>query len=107
MKLLVVTSLAEHSDKVAAMLTEAGIKMFSKTETTGFKETHRPDMRDNWYGGGNGKFNSIFFFSFTSRDKAEKVIESIRVCNAEKENRFPVRGFILAVESSTYVEDLL
>jgi len=37
MKLLVVTSLAEHADKVAEMLTRSGVKVFSRTETTGFK----------------------------------------------------------------------
>ena len=47
MKLLVVTSLAEHADKVAGMLTHSGVKVFSKTDTTGFKETHRPNLLDS------------------------------------------------------------
>lgn len=104
MKLLVVTSLAEHADKVAEMLTRSGVTIFSRTETIGFKETHRPNMLDSWYGSSNGKYNSVFFFSFTSKESAQKMLQAIDECNQEKKNRFPVRGFILAVEASTINE---
>jgi|WetSurMetagenome_2_1015567.scaffolds.fasta_scaffold1366608_1 hypothetical protein len=104
MKLLVVTSLAEHAHQVAEMLTRSGVKVFSRTETIGFKETHRPNLLDNWYGSSNGKYNSVFFFSFTAEENAQKMLRAIDQCNAEKKNIFPVRGFILSVESSTYIE---
>lgn len=104
MKLLVVTSLAEFSDKVAEMLTNSGITVFSRTETTGFKATHRPNLLDNWYGSSNGKFNSMFFFAFTSEEAARNMLNSINKCNEERNERFPVRGFILPVEASTMKE---
>ncbi len=104
MRLLVITSLVECAESVAEMLTRAGVKVFSRTETTGFKESHRPNMLDNWYGSSNGKFNAMFFFAFTSEESANKMLQAIRDCNIEKKNRFPVRGFILPVESSTYME---
>lgn len=105
MKLLVVTSLIECAESVAEMLTRAGVTVFSRTETTGFKETHRPNMLDNWYGISNGKFNAMFFFAFTTEESAKKMLQAIKDCNIEKKNRFPVRGFILPVERSSYTEN--
>jgi hypothetical protein len=104
MKLLVVTSLAEHADKVAELLTRSGVTVFSRTETIGFKETYRPNMLDSWYANSNGKYNSLFFFSFTTAESAQKVLQAIDECNREKRSHFPLRGFILPVEASTLVE---
>ena len=104
MKLLVVTTLAEYDHKVSDMLTQAGINAFSKTETTGYKETYQTNILDNWYGGDNADYNSIFFFSFTEQEKAENMLKAIIECNAEKRVRFPIKGFIMPVESSTYRE---
>ena len=39
-----------------------------------------------------------------SAESANKMLQAIRDCNIEKKNRFPVRGFILPVESSTYMD---
>ncbi|MDD4920946.1 MAG: hypothetical protein PHS30_00555 [Bacteroidales bacterium] len=102
MKLLVVTTLAEYDHKVSDMLTQVGINVFSKTETTGYKETPQTNLLDNWYGADNVDYNSTFFFSFTEQDKAESMLKAITECNNEKRVHFPIRGFIIPVESSTY-----
>ncbi len=102
MKLLVVTTLADYGDKVAEMLNKVGIQVFSKTETTGIKEGGHANLLDNWYGGDKDHYNSIFFFSFTEQDKAENMLNAITQCNNDKCVHFPIRGFILPVESSTY-----
>lgn len=105
MKLLVVTTLAEYDAKVTEMLTQAGIKVFSKTETTGFKAAHQKNIIDNWYGGSENQYDSIFFFSFTDKDKAENMLKAINKRNSEKDKLFPVRGFIMPVESSTVLNN--
>jgi hypothetical protein len=101
MKLLMVTCLTDYGDKVVEMLTQVGISVFSKTETTEFKETQHTNLIDNWYGGDNDNYNSIFFFSFTDQNKAERMLEAIDLRNTEKNKLFPIRGFIMPVESYT------
>jgi len=101
MKLLIVTCLTDYGDKVVEMLTQVGIQVFSKTETTEFKEAQHSNMLDNWYGGDNDNYNSIFFFSFTEQKKAESMLEAINRRNSEKDKLFPIRGFIMPVENST------
>jgi len=101
MKLLIVTCLTGYGDKVVEMLTQVGIPVFSKTETTEFKESQHSNMLDNWYGGDNDNYNSIFFFSFTDQNKAESMLEAIHLRNTEKNKLFPIRGFIMQVESYT------
>ena len=101
MKLLVVTTLAEYDAKVTEMLTQAGINVFSKTETTGFKAAQQKNILDNWYGGDENQYDSIFFFSFAEQDKADNMLKAINKRNAEKDKLFPIRGFIMPVESFT------
>jgi hypothetical protein len=103
MKLLVVTSLKEYRKKVSDILDEAGIDVFSVSETIGFKDHQRPNLLDNWFSSGSDQFDSIFLFSFTESGKAEIAIELIKKYNTENETGFPLRAFIIPVEQSSYI----
>ena len=46
MKLLVVTSLKEYQKNVAHILDQAGIAVFSVSETIGFKDHHTTNLLD-------------------------------------------------------------
>lgn len=101
MKMLVVTSLKEYQPKVASILGEAGITAFSVTDTVGYKMIKQPALEEGWFGYGRGKFNSVFFFSFSGDEETQKAMELIRSCNLEKQERFPVKGFVVEVEAFT------
>ncbi len=44
MKLLVVTSLKEFREETSKLLDEAGIEVFSVTETVGYKRSHQQSL---------------------------------------------------------------
>jgi len=102
MKLLVVTSLKEYQKKVAHILDQAGIEVFSVSETIGFKDHQTSNMLDNWFSSGSEQFDSIFLFSFTEELKADYVLELIKKYNVENNTGFPVRAFIIPVDKSSY-----
>lgn len=98
MKLLIITSIKECQDKVAGIFKETGIEVFSVSEIAGFKEGFSVSLTRSWFGSGGDSYNSIMLFSFTQKEKAEKVLELIKEYNKTEEADFPIRGFILAVE---------
>ena len=98
MKLLIITSIKECQDKVAGIFKETGIEVFSVSEIAGFKEGSSVSLAHSWFGSGGDSYNSIMLFSFTQKEKAEKVLELIKEYNKTEEADFPIRGFILAVE---------
>lgn len=102
MKLLVVTSLKEYQKKVAHILDQAGIAVFSVSETIGFKDHRTTNLLDNWFSSGNEQFDSIFLFSFTEEGKSEYAVDLIKKYNAENETGFPIRAFIVPVDKSSY-----
>jgi hypothetical protein len=102
MKLLVVTSLKEYQRKVAHILDQADIAVFSVSETTGFKDHQTSNLLDNWFSSGGEQFDSIFIFSFTEEAKAAMALDLIKKYNEENETGFPVRAFIIPVENSSY-----
>lgn len=102
MKLLVVTSLKDDQKKVSRILEEAGITVFSVSETIGFKDHKSSNLLDNWFSSGSEQFDSIFLFSFTDALKADAALDRIRKHNTENETPFPVRAFIIPVEKSSY-----
>jgi len=100
MKLLVVTSLKEYQKKVAQLLAQAKITVFSATETVGVKDQQESNLLDNWFSSGSEQFDSVFQFSFTDTAKADQALALIKKYNAENETGFPIRAFILPVEKS-------
>lgn len=102
MKLLMVTSLKEHQQDVANIFRQADIKVFSVTDTVGFKDNGFQNVMEGWYAGGIGHFDSIFIFSFTEDEKAALAMSLVKEFNISKECKFPIRAFIIPVESSGY-----
>jgi hypothetical protein len=102
MKLLIVTSLKEHQPDVARLLAQAGITVFSASETTGFKNQGEENLLSNWFARSRDQYNSIFLFSFTTLENAEQALELIREHNRTRETGFPIRAFMLPVEKSSY-----
>jgi hypothetical protein len=78
MKLLVITSLKEYRKKVADIMEEAEISIFSVSETIGFKDHKTSNLLDAWFSSGNEQFDSIFLFSFIEQRKAEQALELIK-----------------------------
>ena len=99
MKLLIITSIKECQDTVGDIFKETGIEVFSVSEIAGFKNGSNTSLSHGWFGSGGDSFNSIMLFSFTEKEKAEKVLELIKEYNEREQSAFPIRGFILAVEN--------
>ncbi|NCC10824.1 MAG: hypothetical protein EOM31_10050 [Bacteroidia bacterium] len=100
MKLLIVLSIREMQNKVGQLLEEAGVQIFSVTDITGYKNRQH---NIGWFGSHNGKENSILLFSFTDAATAEKALRLIEQCDVCNQSRFPLRGFVLDVESFAHI----
>jgi hypothetical protein len=103
MKLLVITSIKEDEKTVGRILHDSGIAVFSMSETAGFKDHHTTNRLDNWFGNGSERFDSLVIFSFTDDDKALAAIAQIQAHNTGSNSGFPIRGFVMPVETSTHV----
>ena len=99
MKLLIITAIKECQGNIAAIFKDTGIQVFSVSEIAGFKEGTSISLTHSWFGSGGDSVNSIMLFSFTEKEKAQKALELIKDYNEREQAEFPVRGFIVAVES--------
>lgn len=102
MKIFIVTCLKEYQEDVTKIFKAANINVFSATDVLGFKDNQSPNLLEEWFATGDEKFDSLMLFSFTTSENAEKGIELISKYNIETETNFPVRGFIVPVEKSSY-----
>lgn len=99
MRLLIITSIKECQEAVAGIFKETGIQVFSVSEIAGFREDSSASLSHSWFGSGGDSYDSIMLFSFTEKEKTEKVLELIRKYNEKENADFPIRGFIVPVEN--------
>lgn len=103
MKLLIVTSLKEYQKAVAEVIDHAGIEVFSVSEAIGFKDHQVSNLLDSWFSSGRELFDSIFLFTFTDNEKAERALNLINQYNEEHKTGFPVRAFIVPVDKTVNI----
>lgn len=101
MKLLIVTCIKEHTDIVKSLFGEAGIIIFSVSETTGFKDGRPLSLSDNWFGKTGQQYESVVFFSFAEEANATHALTLVNDHNREVQSDYPLHAFILPVESSS------
>lgn len=96
MKLIVILSIAEHQEKVAALLHRAGIKRFSTIPLSGYKRK-KENAALNWFSPTSKevKTNSIALFSFAPDDAVARTVEEVNQCNQNSNRAFPVHAFVL------------
>jgi len=102
MKLVIVAALKEYSDQVAVIFRKANVRIFSATDTIGFKDDSEQNLIDSWFAMREASFDSVFLFSFTEDQNAIKTLDLIREYNQEKPGDFPIRAFVLPVENASY-----
>lgn len=100
MKLLIVAAIKEDTEQVSAILKKSSIPVFSVTDTIGIKNTVDTDLLDDWFSRGDGKFDSVFIFCFTTEQNTETTLKEIDSYNKKQASQFPIRAFVLAVEKS-------
>lgn len=98
MKLIVILSIAEHQEEVAALLHRAGIRRFSSARLAGYKKK-KEDAALNWFSPHSKeiKANSIALFSFAPEDAVSRAIDEVNRCNREMPSPFPLHAFVLDV----------
>ena len=102
MKLLIVTCLRDFKDDVSGIFHQAGVRVFSVSETTGVKDEHDENLLDDWFGNRDGEFDSLILFSFTNAETSAKAMALIKEYNAANGDSFPIRAFIVPVEAASY-----
>jgi hypothetical protein len=101
MKLLIITSLKEYQEAIAKILEKSGVRVFSASDTTGFRSVTDDDLTENWFARTRDQADSVFLFSFTRSDNATRALNLIRQFNDETHTGFPVRAFVVPVENAS------
>jgi hypothetical protein len=98
MKLLIITAIKEDTEAVSQILKSVSIPVFSVTNTVGIKNTLNGGMLDEWFSHGEGQFDSVFIFCFTTENNVSNALVSVERYNQSQNSPFPIRAFVLAVE---------
>lgn len=102
MKLFIVTSLKECREDVIQLFKKANIPAFSSTNITGSKDINGNNIAEDWFASGDAQFDSMMQFSFTPDENAMLGMELVKEYNNNKDSKYPIRAFVLAVENSSH-----
>ncbi len=100
--MFIVTTVLEDLERTTRVFEEAQIPVFSVMDMIGHKSEDHNYLLESWFARSAEQTSSLFFFSFTSDDKAANAMKLIEKANAVKPDGFPMRAFILPVESSSH-----
>jgi len=102
MKLIVVTCLKEDQQKAGKLLLQAGVQVYSASPATGYKNEQETNLLNAWFSAGSEAYDSVFMYSFTTAESAQKALALVKAYNLENDTDFPLRAFILPVEQHSY-----
>ena len=99
MKLLIITSVQEYEENIPKLFKKAGITAFSSTNIKGYKTSETENLIDNWFSSDEDyKSSSSIFFTFTSAELIDEMLEQIKEFNIKIEGQNPMHAIVLGIE---------
>lgn len=100
MKMLVITAIQMFEEDILKMLRENNVHAFSSTELVGYGNKKASSLDDNWFGGSNGKYQSMLFFAFLPESGVDDIFNAVEAFNSLQKTQSRVHISLLNVEKS-------
>ncbi len=98
MKLVMVTAVEQFHDDIMQLFKEADIRNFSESDIEGYKKAPTLLSSSNWFAAERSGTDSIMLFSFTEKEKIDKLFDLLENFNANMETNNPIKAVVLPIE---------
>ncbi len=98
MRLVMVTSVEEFHNDILQIFSKAGIQNFSESGIDGYKNAPALLSSSNWFATNRSATNSILIFSFTQKEKIDKLFLLLEEYNQNLETNNPIKAVVLPIE---------
>ncbi|NLP58446.1 hypothetical protein [Lutibacter sp. B1] len=100
MKLLMITSITEFEKDICALFKNSQIEVYSTYDIRGHKLQKRENIQNNWFSAHRDNFDSKMYFTFTSEELVETMLNEVKKYNAQNTSNNPVKAIVLDIEKS-------
>ncbi len=98
MKLLVITTVTEFEKDIYTLFKKSQIDIYSTSNIQGRKFSPIKNMSENWFSPQRDSLNSKLYFTFSTEEKIDTMLKSLKQYNTEYRTNNPVKAIVLPIE---------
>jgi hypothetical protein len=100
MKLLLITAIEAFENDIKFLLKKSSITSFSYKDIKGFRDLTEKSVGDNWFAGSMDESQSILFYAFVEKEKADQLFNAVAKFNEQQRTLSKVHVVVLNIEKS-------
>ncbi|WP_372793221.1 hypothetical protein [Lutibacter sp.] len=100
MKLLMITAIEVFEKDIKFLLKKAAITHFSYSDVKGYRDLTQESVGDNWFASEMNESQSIIFYAFVPKEKADDLFNSVAEFNKQQRTLSKVHIVVLNIEKS-------
>ncbi|PCI33306.1 MAG: hypothetical protein COB60_07745 [Flavobacteriaceae bacterium] len=98
MQLLVITTVTEFEKDICNLFKKSQIDVYSTSNIQGQKFSPIKNMSDNWFSAHRDSLDSKLYFTFSSEEKIDIMLQNLEQYNAEHRTNNPAKAIVLPIE---------
>lgn len=100
MKLLIITAANSYQYSVKNLLAENKVITYSYSAVTGYRDSTKDAVKDNWFASEMNKTESLLFFAFVQDEQSEQIFSAVEELNRTMDLHSKVHIAISSIEKS-------
>ena len=100
MKLLLITAIKAFEKDILFLFKKSKITTFSYSDIKGHRDLTKESVEDNWFTSGINESQSIIFYAFVPKEKADQLFNTVNTFNEQQRTKSKVHAVVLNIEKS-------